>query len=209
MFSIHNAFIYNKLYNTIINSRMNNYKYTKTWFLGSEIKNSIFQFLDKSTENKMLEIGCFEGLSSVFFADNFLDNANSTLTCVDPFLTINNNDHKQFLQNNEEMNFDFNISSCKNADKITIHKITSDIFFENNNQTYNFIYIDGSHVPDFIKRDMENSFNILEKNGIMWMDDYGGGDGIQIKNAMNQVLEKYKGQYELIHMGYQLAVKKC
>ena len=143
-----------------------------------------------------------------FFADNFLDNSNSSLTCVDPFLTINNNDHKNFLKNNEEMNFDFNISVCKNSDKITIHKITSDKFFENNNKTYNFIYIDGCHEPDFIKRDMENSFNVLEKNGIMWMDDYGGGDGIKIRNTMNTFLEKYKGQYELIHIGYQLAIKK-
>jgi hydrogenase maturation factor len=56
---------------------------------------------------------------------------------------------------------------------------------------------------------MENSFNILEKNGIMWMDDYLGGDGIQIKNTMNAFLEKYNGQYILIHSGYQLAIKKC
>ena len=188
---------------------MNNYKYSQSWFINSEIQNNLIKFLDKSKENKILEIGCFEGLSSVFFADNFLDNPNSSLTCVDPFLTINNNDHKQFLQNNEEMNFDFNISICKKSDRITINKITSDAFFENNNQTYNFIYIDGCHEPDFIKRDMENSFNILEKNGIMWMDDYGGGDGTQIKNTMDAFLVKYRGQYELIHKGYQLAIKKC
>jgi predicted O-methyltransferase YrrM len=187
---------------------MNNYKYSQNWFLDSEIKNRLLQFLDKSKENNILEIGCFEGLSSVFFADNFLDNSKSTLTCVDPFLNVDNNDHKQFLMNNEEMNFDYNISICKNSDKITIHKITSDIFFENNSKTYNFIYIDGCHEPDFIKRDMENSFNILEKNGIMWMDDYGGGDGIQIKNTMDTFLQKYNGQYELIHKGYQLAIKK-
>jgi len=187
---------------------MNNYKYSQTWFINSEIHRNLFRFLGKSTENNILEIGCFEGLSSVFFADNFIDNPKSSLTCVDPFLTINNNDHRQFLDNNEEMNFDFNISNCKNLDKITIHKITSDNFFKNNNQKYNFIYIDGSHELDFIKRDMENSFNILEKNGIMWMDDYGGGDGIQIKHTMDTFLEKYNGQYELIHKGYQLAIRK-
>jgi predicted O-methyltransferase YrrM len=187
---------------------MNNYKYSQRWFIGSEIQNNLVKFLDISKENKILEIGCFEGLSGVFFADNFLDNPKSSLTCVDPFLTIDNNDHSRFLQNNEEMNFDFNISSCKNSNKITIHKITSDLFFENNTQTYNFIYIDGSHELDFIKRDMENSFNILEKNGIMWMDDYGDGRGNQIKQTMDSVLEKYKNQYELIHQGYQLAIKK-
>jgi len=156
----------------------------------------------------MLEIGSYEGLSSVFFADYFLDHPTSSLTCVDPFLTIHNNDHMDYLKNNEEMNFDFNISICKNSDKIKIHKITSDIFFENNNQTYNFIYIDGCHEPEFIKRDMENSFHVLEKNGIMWMDDYGGGDGIKIKNTMDTFLQEYDGKYELINKGYQLAIKK-
>ena len=187
---------------------MNNYKYSQSWFINSEIQKNLIKFLDKSKQNNILEIGCFEGLSSVFFADNFLDNPKSSLKCIDPFLTINNNDHSQFLANNEEKNFDFNISNCKNFHKITIHKITSDIFFEDNNQTYNFIYIDGCHEPDFIKRDMENSFNVLEKNGIMWMDDYGGGDGVQIKNTMDTFLEKYNGQFELIHKGYQLAIKK-
>ena len=105
-------------------------------------------------------------------------------------------------------NFDYNLSICRNKDKITIHKITSADFFENNNKTYNFIYIDGCHEPSFITRDMENSFKYLEKNGIMWMDDYGGGDGIQIKRAMDTFLEKYRGQYKLLHKGYQLSIVK-
>lgn len=186
------------------------YKYTKdyAWFLGSEINSKLLNFMDKTKQNNLLEIGCFEGLSSVFFADNLLDNPKSSLTCVDPFLNIDNNDHKNFLLNKEEENFDHNIKICKNSDKISVKKITSDVFFENNNKTYNFIYIDGSHDCDFITRDMENSFNVLEKNGVMWMDDYGGGDGIKIKNTMNLFLEKHKGEYELIHKGYQLAIKK-
>uniref|UniRef100_A0A6C0H8U0 Class I SAM-dependent methyltransferase n=1 Tax=viral metagenome TaxID=1070528 RepID=A0A6C0H8U0_9ZZZZ len=64
----------------------------------------------------------------------------------------------------------------------------SDNFFINNNKTYNFIYIDGCHETDYIERDMENSFKCLDKNNIMWMDDYGGGDGIQIKNTMDKFL---------------------
>jgi predicted O-methyltransferase YrrM len=184
------------------------YKYSQTWFINSEINQNLEKFIDKTKQIKILEIGCFEGLSSVFFADNFLDNPNSTLTCVDPFLTIDNNDHGYLLQNNEEHNFDHNISVCKNSDKIVIHKIISDDFFKYNKTTYNLIYIDGSHIPEYITRDMENSFAVLEKNGIMWMDDYMGGDGIQIRNVMNSFLEKYINQYELINFGYQLAIMK-
>ena len=190
---------------------MNNYKYSQTWFIHSEIHQKLKSFIDKNEQNNILEIGCFEGLSSVYFADNFLDNPKSSLTCIDPFLSIDNNDHRHLLLNNEEIKFDFNISVCKNSNKIIIHKITSDMFFENNkklNKTYNFVYIDGCHIPDFIKRDMENSFNILEKNGIMWMDDYEGGDGIQIRNVIDKFLIKYKDKYNLIHKGYQLAIQK-
>ena len=53
---------------------MNNYKYSQTWFIGSDINLLLSNFLNKSQDNKILEIGCFEGLSSTFFADNFIDN---------------------------------------------------------------------------------------------------------------------------------------
>ena len=196
----------NGLNNTHVYNIME-YKYTKNWFLGSEIKNKLSFFLNSSKENKILEIGCFEGLSSVFFADHVMDHPISRLTCVDPFLTIDTNDHGTYLQNNEELNFDFNISNCKNSTKIKINKVTSDSFFATNNETYNFIYIDGCHEPDFITRDMENSFRVLDQNGIMWMDDYKGTP--DITNTMNTFLEKYKGQFKIIHVGYQLAIQKC
>ncbi len=187
---------------------MNTYKYSQTWFINSEINKQLSEVCNSTKINNILEIGCFEGLSSVFFADNFINNPQSSLTCVDPFLTIDNNDHKEFLINNEELNFNYNISHCNNIDKIQIYKITSDEFFKINNKTYNVIYIDGCHEPSYIMRDMENSFNVLEKNGIMWMDDYRGGDGITIKKTMEDFLIKYNGLYDIIHVGYQLAIRK-
>lgn len=112
------------------------------------------------------------------------------------------------MEDSIEANFDFNISNCKNSDKISIKKITSDKFFEKNDKYFNLVYIDGCHQPDFILRDMMNSFNFLVEDGIMWMDDYCGGDGIQIKKAMDSFLKEYEGRYIVIHKGYQLAIKK-
>lgn len=186
---------------------MGNYKYTKDWFNNSEIKQHILKYVTNNKVNNILEIGCFEGLSSVFFADNLLSHSESSLTCVDPFATIENNSCK-FMFSNEEKNFDFNISNCKNHDKISIRKMTSDKFFETNDKYYNFIYIDGCHEPDFIIRDMRNSFKYLIKDGIMWMDDYRGGREDKIKNAMDSFLKEYQHKYLIIHQGYQLAIKK-
>jgi len=189
---------------------MDRYRYTRSnaWFLGSEIKRDILKYVNTSGKNNILEIGCYEGLSSVFFADNLLSHPDSSMICVDPFMTLETNDHRDFLKNNEEENFDYNIKRCSNSEKITVHKITSDKFFETNRSTFNFIYIDGCHEPDFITRDMKNSFDVLEPGGIMWMDDYCGGDGVRIKSAMNNFLKEYEGKYSLIHSGYQLAIKK-
>ena len=140
-----------------------------------------------------------------------LNHEDSSLTCVDPYLNINDNDHCIFLMDDEEKNFDYNISHCKNKEKIIIKKQSSDMFFQENNKinkTYNLIYIDGCHKSDFILRDMENAFNILDDNGILWMDDYGGVDNISIKKIIDIFKEKYKGQYEIIHQCYQTAFRK-
>lgn len=187
---------------------MNQYKFTQNWFHFSEIKQLLHLVLKPNDMINMLEIGCFEGQSSVFFSDNYLNHPNSRLTCVDPFLSINNNDHSDFLQNNEELNFDHNIKLSKNFDKIKVHKITSDDFFKFNTDTFDFIYIDGCHLPEYIERDMTNCFNCLNKNGIMWMDDYRGGTDGSIKQAMDKILKQLEGQYALIHSNYQLVIKK-
>ena len=184
------------------------YKYTKSWFLHSEVRILLPDILDTSAIHRILEIGCFEGLSSVFFADLFLGHSESSMTCVDPFMGLETNDHKKFLENGEEKNFDHNIKTCKNAEKIQVYKVTSDEFFKTNNSTYTFIYIDGCHECENIKRDMENAHEVLERGGIMWMDDYGGGNGDNIRNTMNSFVGLHKDEYEIIHSGYQLALKK-
>jgi len=189
---------------------MEKYLYTQDWFLVSELKkhiNKLNKYVDRSNDINILEIGSYEGLSSVFFADNFLEREGSSLTCVDPFLRISNNDHAQYLQNNQEKHFDINITRCNNSEKIKVFKITSDEFFENNEKKYNIIYIDGCHEPEFISRDLENGFKCLEVNGIMWMNDYGKTI-IAVKKTINKFLIKHRGEYVTIHQGYQIAIQK-
>lgn len=181
---------------------MSDYLYTQTWFMDSELKRLLLEIANPHQVYRILEIGCFEGISSVFFADNLLNHKDSRLTCVDPFLTTYN-DHAKFLTDIEEARFDYNIKICRNTDKITVKKITSDEFFLKNKFTFNFIYIDGCHEYPFITRDMENSFKCLEQGGMMWMDDYGS-----FSPPMDQFFEKYKGQYAFLYKGYQCAIVK-
>ena len=185
------------------------YDYTYKWVYTSEIRFNLLKYVDPKVENKILEIGSFEGLSASCFSDNLLDNQKSFLICVDPF---SDTDVTTNVSNETELRFKSNISKSKNSNKCIHHKCYSNQFFNTNQTTFNVIYIDGSHLPEDITYDMEESFAILENNGIMWMDDYmGGGDdeGI-IKKTMDLFLEKYKKQCVVIHTGYQLGIqKKC
>lgn len=195
-----------------MNIDTNKYTFTETWYLGSEIRHGLLYFVSKTEKYNILEIGSFEGLSACGFSDNLMSHPDSTLDCVDPFILSGTNEKitTKCVTANTEKYFRFNIENSQNANKITFHKLTSDDFFINNNKTFNLIYIDGCHEPDFIKNDMENSFACLEKNGIMWMDDYGGNtskDG-KIAQYMDIFLEKYKGKYQIIYKNYQLAIRK-
>lgn len=188
---------------------LSKYTYTQNWFLISEIKRDILHYVNKKQKYNILEIGCFEGLSACGFSDNILDHKESTLDCVDPFVLSGTNSKitTTCVTSDTELMFRKNINLSKNSKKITFHKMTSDDFFLTNKKLFNFIYIDGCHELEFIINDMENSFKCLEQNGIMWMDDYGGGGG-KIKIYMDRFLEKYKGQYNIIHKNYQLAIRK-
>jgi tetratricopeptide (TPR) repeat protein len=52
----------------------------------------------------------------------------------------------------------------------TLH-LTSDAFFSNNEETFDVIFIDGLHHSDQVERDILNSLNVLNENGIILCHD--------------------------------------
>ena len=57
-------------------------------------------------------------------------------------------------------------------DTVEIHRKTSDNFFTQNKLKFDLIYIDGNHLFDFVKRDISNSLNFINQDGIIVLDDY-------------------------------------
>jgi len=186
------------------------YNYTQTWFLNSEIRKNIIKHININNKINFLEIGCYEGLSSCFFSDIIINHNDSTLDCVDPFYK-SGSAKGITTQHVSELTKDIflsNISKSKNFKKIKFYNTTSDDFFLNNNKKYDFIYIDGCHNIEFIKRDFINSFKVLNLNGIIWMDDYLGGNNNDIKNTIDNLILEYNDKIKIIHKNYQIAFKK-
>lgn len=187
---------------------MEKYTYTHGWFLGSEIRARLLNHLWKDGQNNILEIGSYEGLSSCWFSDNLLSNPFSTLTCVDVW---DLNDKNTPMSNDTEKIFLSNLPKSAHPERCSVIKATSDQFFAMLTPLaqYNLIYIDGSHELVNIKNDIENSWKVLAPGGIMWMDDYlGGADCVTMKKCMDDTLSQFSGQYDIIHQGYQLAIRK-
>lgn len=74
------------------------------------------------------------------------------------------------------------------------------------------IYIDGSHEYFQVKKDFENSFNCLEKNGYIICDDFMWFFYKDLnQNPMKAILEyydKYKKKLNLEFVNHQIIFKK-
>lgn len=180
------------------------YTFTSTWFKGSEIRKLIPLALDPTSKNTILEIGSYEGASACYFSDHFLDHPQSTLTCIDPF---NLQDTTSPIQTTTMNTFKSNMNKSKNAHKVTLMNVFSSEYYKSNpSQLFNFIYIDGSHLPSDIIIDFDECFKLLEVGGIMWLDDYACNS--EVKDCIDKLSMKYVNQLSIIHQDYQIAYRK-
>lgn len=173
------------------------------WFENSEIRRYLCKLVDPYQKHTILEIGCFEGVGSAYFSDVFLENPESSLTCVDPFLPIDQTTPQ--VSNTTKSTFYDNIDKSDQRAKIRVFEETSDSFFSKNTDTYSIIYIDGDHHYEAVKRDLQNAYKCLESGGILWCDDYAWSDDIQ--QAVKEFVDE-NPSIKLIHSGCQIAFQK-
>ena len=148
-------------------------------------KKNLKKYLKKDIS--YLEIGSYEGISAYFIYKLF--NTRS-IHCVDTW--HGSDEHgKDINFEDVEFKFDNNLKDIKNLNK---HKSTSDIFFKNNQKSFDIIYIDGLHKYYQVKKDLKNALKCLNEDGIIICDDYfwnldGNKSEIPI-GAINEVVNE-------------------
>lgn len=163
--------------------------------------------LSKIKKNfKYLEIGSYEGNSALFVASNFKNCV--LICCLDTWK--GSDEHINYDSEIIEKNFDNNLKDFKNIFKI---KDNSDNFFLQNNNKFEVIYIDGSHLASQVYKDCINAWRILETNGFLICDDYIWSHYEKIEDnpcfAINAFLGAIKSQYNLfIVSNNQIFIKK-
>lgn len=155
-----------------------------------------------------LEIGCYEGLSTLWFLQRF---PQGHATCIDTF--EGGQDHK-------ELGLDFGGSKRRFGDNIEPYAdrvqllakpsrcALNELYFHR----YNLILVDGSHLALDVLSDIVLAWPLLVPGGIMILDDYGWGSGRPApqtpKPAIDAFLACHTGQYRLLETGYQVIVQK-
>lgn len=182
-------------------------------------KDILMNFKNKSC--KILEIGTYAGMSVIGMLKYLPD---STATTIDSWKNYSEKTREQndidILKHIEELNvekvFYENIQKSGMKHRITPYKGDSfNVLLElnNRNNKFNFIYVDGGHTCLDCYIDCMLSWKLLEKDGIMGIDDYiynlGYNNTLEIPyEGVNYFLEKIKGQYEVVNKGYRLFIKK-
>jgi len=109
-----------------------------------------------------LEVGAYEGMSGFWALQNILTHPASTITCIDIF------DNQKI-----EERFDRNVAATGIPEKIVKVKGPSEhMLCSLEPNTYDYIYIDGCHLPKWALSDAVMSWETLKPGGLMIFDDY-------------------------------------
>jgi predicted O-methyltransferase YrrM len=192
--------------------RLPNYDFSKDWFTGK-----IPFWLDAFERSglvgrdvEVLEIGSWEGLSSLFILTTF-DRAR--ITCIDSWDDSNGAVAvSKDVISDVEARFDKNLA--EHRDRVTKRKETSLRYFGSVDQAEQFdlIYVDGSHHADNVMVDAVESFSRLKIGGVMIFDDYLAhyyeNKDDNPAQAVNLFLRLKRGRYEFVSVYYQLIIRK-
>lgn len=169
--------------------------------------------LDKFRDRdvSILEIGSWEGRSAVFFLE-FLPR--SRITCVDTF--EGGAEHAVLAETASiESRFDSNLASYGDrVRKIKSRSFTALDQLAQENETFDLIYIDGSHVRDDVLVDSLLAWRLLAASGICIWDDYiwgvtGAPSAQRPQHAIDAFLEMHSDELQVRHAAAQVIAEKC
>ena len=208
---------------------MTEYKFTQDWFSWAPaVWEQLIPLLPE--RKKFLEIGSFEGRSATWIIENMLDNeaVPGSVLCIDTWEGGEEHNNGEMSGAEERFKHNVGVAQAKywkrtgNLDAYSIvdtFKGKSDLALahiravdERYWDEFDFIYIDGSHVAKDVLTDACMAWPLLKKQGIMVFDDYMWGEPRDIlhrpKPAIDAFVNIFAEEVDMVHMGYQLIVRK-
>ena len=194
----------------------NEYQFTKDWFhWAPEVWQQLIPLLpEKRGIRSFLEIGSFEGRSAIWIAENMMAE-DDELRCVDTW--EGGEEHGAEDMSEVEARFRHNLVVA--AEKLPRRRIfqspgtsTERLVAFFGKLSFDFIYIDGSHIAKDVLTDACMAWPLLKPKGLMVFDDYMWGNPRDAlhrpKIAIDAFTNIFAEEAEIVHVGYQLVVRK-
>lgn len=196
---------------------MSNYEFTKDWFSWApEVWQQLIPLLPGTPgKRRFLEIGSFEGRSAVWIMENMMQDGD-ILYCVDTW--AGGEEHgaedmdavwSRFCRNTTLARKKHRDRHCENVRNTSYEALVS---FARTKHSFDFLYIDGSHIAKDVLTDACMAWPLLNKGGIMVFDDYLWGDPRDTlhrpKIAIDAFTNIFAEEMQHVHSGYQLIVRK-
>jgi predicted O-methyltransferase YrrM len=196
---------------------MSEYQFTKDWFgWAPPVWEQLIPMLPSGAGLRtFLEVGSFEGRSTVWVMENMMSDGEH-LICIDTW--GGGEEHGAEDMETVEGRFRHNMQIAKDRFPKRNFRTIKDSSYSalaslvGTTFDFDFIYIDGSHIAKDVLTDACMAWPLLKPKGIMVFDDYVWGDPRDIlhrpKAAIDAFTNIFAEEVEVIHVGYQLVVRK-
>ena len=175
------------------------YEFSADWFSWNvDIWKSIFDQLGL-VPAKVLEIGCFEGRSTVWMIENLFGPGGGQLFCVDAWAETPPT----------ERAFDKNVQiALSNRPEVSLQKLKGNStlvlpeLIASHRDTFDVVYVDGSHDAADVLCDLTIAFLLCRSGGLMICDDYlwnfGDNPYLTPKLAIDSFVNCYARKLKLL-----------
>lgn len=179
------------------------YNFSVDWFSSNIPKwEKILSRFKEKPYIHYLEIGVFEGRSAIWMLENILTHSTARITCIDIFPA----DLKQrFLDNIKISGFTDKVTTLTGLSQILLRYLPLNSF--------DIIYIDGSHHADDVLADAVLCWPLLKENGLLIFDDYLWyleelPVELRPRIAVDAFITCFRNYIEVVSSGYQRILKK-
>jgi hypothetical protein len=186
------------------------YRFTTDWFSHNiSVWATVLKEFQGKPDVRYLEIGTWEGRSLLWALDNIFTHPTSRLTAIDPLFDdpgwpASKGIKGTLFSNIKLSGEESRVNVIVGFSQTELRKLPL--------ESYDVVYVDGSHTSYDTLEDLVLSFRLLKPGGLLIMDDYQGytsaGTFDRPKFSMDAFYACFRNQVEVVHFGWQVILKK-
>lgn len=138
------------------------------------------------------EVGAFYGANMISVAETYGAHPDSTLIAIDPWTDYAEYPEYKGQQMTIYDAFQRNMDACGLKDRVTVKRgYSNEVLPTLEDNSFDIIYIDGNHEPEYVLEDAVLAFRKLKVGGRLIFDDYGWGGPDLTKRGIDGFVNGY------------------